>query len=336
MNKEYKIFLTILPLFIVFAGKLAATDFKFNSNGKFKIVQVTDSHIKSDDVIPSNETVTMLNQVLDAERPDLVIFTGDIVTGKPYKSGFEMVIEPVIRRKLPWALVFGNHDNEQDLNYEQLADLIQSTPYNVGKMKKMKNVSGYGNFTIEIKGKDSKKIQAVLYCMDSHAYSKIDSVKGYDWFAFDQVEWYRKKSEKYTASNKGIPLPALAFFHIPLLEYRTVYTQKGHKIIGSQLENVCSPEINTGMFTAMLEKGDVMGTFVGHDHNNDYIFNYYGIALTYGRFSGSKTTYGDLKNGVRVIELTEGQKGFDTWIRLNSEEVIHQVKFPDDLPLSKK
>jgi 3',5'-cyclic AMP phosphodiesterase CpdA len=317
-------------------GILSAADFKFNSNGKFKIMQVTDTHIIADSE-HSGVTVAMLNQVLDAEQPDLVIFTGDVVTGKPYKAGFDLVVEPVVSRKIPWALIFGNHDNEQDMNYEQLAAFIQAYPGNVGKMKKLKNVSGYGNYTLEIKDQGGKKTQAVLYCMDSHAYSTLKTaVDGYGWFAFDQVDWYRRQSEKYTSANQGNPLPALAFFHIPLPEYRVVYTEQGHPITGSQLENVCSPEINTGMCTAMLEQGDVMGTFVGHDHVNDYIFNYYGIGLTYGRFSGSKNTYGDLKNGVRLIELTEGEHSFDTWIRLDDEIVINQVKFPDGVPAKKR
>ncbi|MDR3194887.1 MAG: metallophosphoesterase family protein [Tannerella sp.] len=318
-------------------GLLHAADFKFNAGGKFKIMQVADTHIDNNPVgtgaINSQVTVDMLRLVLDAEKPDLVIFTGDNVTGRPYKRGFDLLLEPVVSRQIPWAAVFGNHDAEQELSYEQLADLVQSYPYNVGKMKKIKGVSGYGNYIIEIKDRNGKKTEALLYCMDSHQYSTLKpTVDGYGWFAFDQVDWYRKQSDKYTAANRGTPLPALAFFHIPLPEYRAVYKEEGHKLIGAQLENVCSPEINTGMFTAMLEKGDVMGMYVGHDHVNDYIFNYCGIALAYGRFSGSKNTYGDLKNGVRLIELTEGQRGFDTWIRLNEEIVINQVKFPDDLP----
>lgn len=39
---------------------------------------------------------------------------------------------------------------------------------------------------------------------------------------------------------------------------------------GSKFERVCCPEVNTGLFAAMLERGDVMGTFAGHDHINDY------------------------------------------------------------------
>jgi hypothetical protein len=317
-------------------GMLFAADFKFNSNGKFKIMQVTDTHIKADSE-HSLVTVEMLRQALDAEKPDLVIYTGDIVTGKPYKAGFELVLEPVVSRKIPWAAVYGNHDAEQDLNYEDMSAFVQSYPYNAGNMKKIKNVSGNGNYILEIKDQGGKKTQALLYCFDSHQYSTHKpTVDGYGWLAFDQVDWYRKQSDKYTAANHGTPLPALAFFHIPLPEYRAVYYEQGHKLIGAQLENVCSPEINTGMFSAMLEKGDVLGTFVGHDHVNDYIFNYYGIGLTYGRWSGSKNTYGDLKNGVRLIELTEGVHGFDTWIRLNDEIVINSVKFPDDLPLPVK
>jgi hypothetical protein len=34
-----------------------------------------------------------------------------------------------------------------------------------------------------------------------------------------------------------------------------------------------------------------------------------------------------------MIELTEGQRGFETWIRLDDEVVINKVKFPDDLPV---
>ncbi len=323
-------------LFICFilAGTVSASDFRFNAAGKFKIMQVTDTHIAGGS--HSQVTIDMLNQVLDAEKPDLVIFTGDIVTGKPYKAGFEMVIEPLINRKIPYALVFGNHDYEQDLSYEELAGLLEKCPYNVSKLKKIKGVSGYGNYELEIKDRNGKKAAAVLYCMDSHNYSTLKQVKGYGWFAFDQVDRYRKLSEKYTSANGAKPLPALAFFHIPLLEYHEGYTDTNNKMIGTQMEKACAPEINTGMFAAMLEMGDVMGTFVGHDHDNDYIFNLYGIALAYGRFSGSKNTYTNLKNGVRLIELTEGERSFDTWIRLDDTTVINHVKYPDEVPVKQQ
>ncbi|MDR2037823.1 MAG: metallophosphoesterase family protein [Bacteroidales bacterium] len=332
MNPSFFSFLLFAFLFLTNSGISLANELTFKPDGKFKIIQVTDCHFKVDSEY-SRETIEMLQQVLDAEKPDLVVFTGDVVTCKPYRDGLDRVLDPVIKRKIPWVLLFGNHDDEYDMTREQLATLVQAYPYHIGKMKKVKGVTGYGNFVLEIKGINRKKTQALLYCMDSNAYSTLKPVVGgYGWMAHDQVAWYRQQSMKYTSANQQQPLPALAFFHIPLPEYRAA-DQQGTKITGVKLEKVCSPEINTGMFAAMLERGDVMGTFVGHDHINDYIFNHYGIALAYGRFSGSKTTYTELKNGVRVIELTEGQRGFDTWIRLNEEVVINQVRFPDDLPL---
>lgn len=324
-----------LLLFLVI-GQVKASDLRFGKDGKFKIIQVTDSHIVADSVSNSMESVVMLQQVLDAEKPDLVIFTGDIVTGGTYKEGFEMISEPVISRNIPYATLLGNHDHEQDLSREEVGKLLMSYPGNLSRMSKTDGVTGIGNYVLEIKGNRGDQPKAILYCMDSNAYSTIAGVSGYGWFTPDQIEWYRQQSNTYKNENRGNPLPALAFFHIPLPEYRVGYTDTTHVMIGNHLEKACSPEINTGMFSAMLMQGDVMGTFVGHDHINDYIFNYYDIALAYGRFSGSKNTYTELKNGVRVIELTEGEKGFETWIRLDDKEVLDKVHFPADLPKPKR
>ncbi len=323
-------------LVCAFSFQLKASDLRFKENGKFKIIQVTDSHIVADSITNSMESVSMLRQVLDAEKPDLVIFTGDIVTGKPYKKGFEMIIEPLLSRRIPFATLLGNHDHEQDLSREEVGKYLMTFPGNLSRMEKVNGITGIGNYVLEIKDKKGHYRKTILYCMDSNAYSTIPGVNGYGWFTPDQVEWYRSQSNTYKADNRGVPVPALAFFHIPLLEYRQGYMDTTNVMIGTHMEKACSPEINTGMFAAMLMQGDVMGTFVGHDHVNDYIFNHYGIALAYGRFSGSKNTYTELKNGVRVIELTEDKPGFETWIRLDDKQVIHRLKFPEELPLSKR
>ena len=93
------------------------------------------------------------------------------------------------------------------------------------------------------------------------------------------------------------------------------------------LENVYAGSINSGMFSSMYEMGDVMGTFVGHDHNNDYIGVYGGIALAYGRSSGVDT-YGDLVKGGRVIMMYEGQHYFDTWLRSETGEKTDMFYYP--------
>jgi hypothetical protein len=145
--------------------------------------------------------------------------------------------------------------------------------------------------------------------MDSNDYAADGYYGYYDWFHYDQIEWYREQSKKFTAANDNQPLPGLAFFHIPLLEYDNVLARKPKVTVGDYGEETCPGKLNTGMFAAMVEMGDVMGTFCGHDHSNDFIGIEYGIALAYGR----NTNY--YKIGSRIIELYEGQRLFNTWIR---------------------
>jgi hypothetical protein len=103
----------------------------------------------------------------------------------------------------------------------------------------------------------------------------------------------------------------LAFFHIPLQEYKEVVGKA--TTIGSQKEGISSSSINPGLFAAMLDTKDVMGMFVGHDHNNNYIGCLHHICLAFGNVTG-RNGYGDIGKGARIIDLYEGARKFDTWI----------------------
>jgi len=125
-------------------------------------------------------------------------------------------------------------------------------------------------------------------------------------------------------------LPALAFFHIPFPEYNEIKNSESTPVIGEKNEAVSCAAINGGLYAQMLACGDIMGTFVGHDHVNDYIGVLHGIALAYGRFSNpTGCPYGNIKAGVRVILLKENERRFDTWIRLQDGEVIYKCTYPD-------
>ena len=189
---------------------------QFNKDGKFKIVQFTDVHYIYNDP-RSDVSIERINQVLDMEKPDLVLFTGDVIYGKPAEEGMRTVLNLVSKRKIPFAVTFGNHDNEQGKTQAELYDIIRSMPYNIQPDRGSVESPDY---VLTVKSSDGKKDASVLYCLDSHSYSKLPDVKGYDWLTFDQVNWYRQQSAAFTAKNNGKPLPALAFFHIPLPEYK--------------------------------------------------------------------------------------------------------------------
>lgn len=302
---------------------------KFNENKKFKIVQFTDIHW-----VPGNaacaEAAERMNEVLDAEKPDLVVYTGDLIFGAPAAEALTKTLEPAVSRRLPFAVTWGNHDDEHDMTRTQLSDFIKKLPGN--QTGTVANISGVTNYILPLKSSDGKRDAALLYVFDSNAYSPLKQVKGYDWVKPDQVEWYLKSSAELTAKNNGTPLPALAFFHIPFPEYNEAAQCEDAHLIGTRKEKACAPLINTGLYAAMLNASDVMATFAGHDHVNDYVVNWKGILLCYGRFTGGKTVYHDIPggNGARIIELSEDVRGFKSWVRLQGGKIINEVSYPSD------
>ena len=327
--KFTKAIYTLALAFILCIGGAKAQELRFNSNHKFKIVQFTDVHWIYDDP-KSEEAAERMREVLDAEKPDLVVYTGDVIFAKPAAKALDRALEPAIERGIPFAVTWGNHDDEHDMTRAQLSAYIQHKRGNL--TSHTEGISGQTNYTLSVMSSDGKRDAAVLYIFDSNSYSTLKNIKGYGWIRHEQVEWYRKASAAFTSSNNGTPLPALAFFHIPLPEFHEAVRNENTMLVGTRKETACSPAINTGLGAAMLECGDVMGVFVGHDHVNDYAAEWNGILLAYGRYSGGNTVYNAIPggNGARIIELTEGEKGFKTWIRIKDGQTINHINHPAD------
>ena len=97
-----------------------AQNLKFNANGKFKIVQFTDVHYIFND--PRAEVaIERINEVLNAENPDLVMFTGDVIYGKPAEKSMRTVLEQVSKRKIPFAVTCSFNSFEYSFNFASRA-----------------------------------------------------------------------------------------------------------------------------------------------------------------------------------------------------------------------
>ncbi len=319
----------LIVLMSVSAVSAQDIELKFNDNHKFKIVQFTDIHWKYGNPA-SDKAGERMAEILDAEKPDLVVYTGDLVFAKPAREGLDKALEAAVTRGIPFAVTWGNHDDEQDLKRKELSEYIANKAGNLTSTTE--GITGITNYTLTVKSADGKRDAAVLYIFDSNSYSPMKKVKGYDWIKHDQVEWYRQMSKAFTSANNDNPLPALAFFHIPLPEFHEAVQNENSYMVGTRKEKACAPEINSGLASAMLEAGDVMCVFVGHDHVNDYVVDWRGILLGYGRFTGGATVYHDIPegNGGRVIELTEDSRTIKTWIRIKDGKVINEVNYPAD------
>lgn len=304
-----KLYLFIMLFFLQFGLLFAQHQFNFK-NGKFRLVQFTDIHW--DPKSPGcNDSEKTIKTVLEMEKPSLAILTGDIVTSDPAVDGWNSIIKIFEEARMPFAVTMGNHDAEY-LKKKEIYDMLLESPYFVGTHGP-EDIKGAGNHVIPVLGSGGgEKVAALIYCIDSNDYPNTDDLGHYDWIHFNQIEWYRNQSAHFTSQNGGRPVPALAFFHIALPEYRNLL---GRESTWGKCDEgeVCSADINSGLFASLVECGDVMGVFVGHDHDNDFLGQEKDIVLGYGRVTG-KDAYGSLVRGGRVIELYENKRQFDTWI----------------------
>jgi 3',5'-cyclic AMP phosphodiesterase CpdA len=299
---------------------MAVQQLRFRPDGTFTIVQFTDLHWRDGDDL-DYRTRVLMERVLDTEKPDMVALTGDVIDGSqcsnPAQSWREAVV-PMEDRGIPWAAVFGNHDDEGSMSREQLME-VQLQCSNCLSQAGPADLPGIGNYVLHVLHANGESIAARLYFLDSGSLSP-DNDGEYAWITSEQIDWFMRIA-RHAEQTDGPAVagtqrtPSLVFFHIPIPEFDEL---SRHGWIGNKLEEVCGPKFNSGFFSSLSRSGNVLGVFVGHDHLNDFEVEHDGIRLCYGRSTGYGT-YGreGFPRGARVIRLQEGERGFLSWIRVD-------------------
>lgn len=321
------------------ARKPNQPEMRFRPDGTFKIVQFTDTHIRTSLPDEAQKVYDRMDYVVETEKPDMIVLTGDIVTVKPAAPEWQRLISKLDSYRIPWCAVFGNHDAEQDLTRAEMSALIAAGKYSLNTLNKGKELADVeipvAASSTASSTSDAKGNSFYVFCMDSHADATLDGKGCYDWFSPAQVQWLRDRCSGRTAED-GIVAQSLAFFHIPLREYIDAWadhddpregTWTSAKTLGIRGECICCAELNTGMFAAMKESGSVVGMSVGHDHDNDFAAAYHGIAMCYGRYSGANTVTNHLPGGARIFLMKEGVRGFESWIREDDGRVLWHMAF---------
>jgi hypothetical protein len=307
---------------------------RFNADGTFKIVQFTDTQ---DDQDIDPRTVRLMEAVLQDEEPDLVVFSGDNIRSGPLTPedvwmAINNIAEPIDSRGIPWLIAFGNHDEDHTpttgIGEEEMLERYMSYPHNINQPS-LQGVAGTGNMHVLVYDSRGEEPAFNIWVLDSGRYAPDeiggqsvdeDGLPGWDWIKHSQIAWYYDLSEELERRHGRI-VPSLAFFHIPLWEFDFMWDHRErHGVVGEKNETVSSGSMNSGLFAAMLERGDVLGVFVGHDHVNDYVGDYFGIRLGYAANTGFGT-YGiddhdeDRMRGARVFVLDENDPaGLDTYM----------------------
>lgn len=283
--------------------------YTFVTDDAFKVMQLTDVHIGAGfmSVKKDNMALNAVAAMISEEKPDLVVVTGDIAFPVPFQAGtfnnknaaklFAQLMEQL---GVYWCYAFGNHDTESYSYYtrEQISDFYTSGEYpHCIAQAGPEDVDGVGNYVVNVKNTKGEITQS-LFLIDSHAYLGNDPLGilwNYDCIHKNQIEWYENTLNELTEENNGITPKSLAFFHIPIAEYKDAwdeYTNNNY----SDTENVkynygkvteknsmiCISEQNNGFFDKVLELGSTQALFCGHDHLNNFSLNYKGVDLNYG------------------------------------------------------
>lgn len=280
------------------------------------ILQLTDLHYM-DGSEKDQQTLKLMQNLIQWEKPDLIVVSGDTVYGPNNAQQLEVALKPVIDSGIPWTIIFGNHDAEDGEAKEVLFQILSELP-NCLLKDDAPVVSGVGNHEIEIRDGNGQ-LRWVVMLIDSGDYYP-EPIGGYGMVQYDQIGWFKERVRAHQAASADVGL--LIYQHIPLPEYDTVWDLGN--CVGEKNEAVCAPKLNSGFFSAMVESRAVRGVYCGHDHINDYSGELYGVTLGYGRSSGYNT-YGQVGflRGARLCRLDPSDtKQYDTWIRLENGEVL--------------
>ncbi len=330
-------------------------------DGKFRILAFSDLHgIKNYDLRMMRD----IDAIVENVKPDLVLLLGDIgwrtaVTDvDTLREYLTDVSEPMEKRKIPWAHVFGNHDDERGLTNEMQEPVYESFEYCLSKTGP-DDVSGTGNYVLPVTNENGDDILFNVWGLDSHDgmgdYIRQFGLKTDPWFfnlpdplypyarydsiRFDQIMWYWNSSDELNA-YAGKKIPGIMAFHIPLPEFIVPYKNVAQTYYkGTRRESVGCGPFNSGLFNAVVERGEVKAIVCGHDHINDYEGDYCNVKLAYdGGISYDCYCDEDLRGG-RVLEVKESDPGVVETYMVRSSDYVPDYpgecvrKYGDSEPL---
>ncbi|KIX01868.1 uncharacterized protein Z518_09595 [Rhinocladiella mackenziei CBS 650.93] len=311
---------------------------RIRKDGKFKIMQLADLHLstglgKCRNALPEGEkcdadprTLEFVERLIDDEKPDFVVLTGDQINGDTSPDGQTGIFkysEVLARHKIPYAGIFGNHDDEGNLDRAESMAIMDGLPYSLSTAGP-EDVEGIGNYVVEILGRGSTSHSALtLYMLDTHSYSPDENhYHGYDWLKQSQIDWFKSTSQSLKRKHREYTHihMDLAFIHIPLPEYRN---PDNLKWIGNWTEPPTAPAYNSNFKDALIEEGIVLVS-CGHDHVNDYclpaqdkekkpaLWMCYGGGAGFGGYGG----YYGYHRRIRFFDFDMNEARITTWKRL--------------------
>jgi hypothetical protein len=179
-------------------------------------------------------SVKVLNSVLDADPPNLVVLNGDLITGE---NAFlenstvylDKIVGPMVQRNLPWASTYGNHDSQFNLSRDAILEREHTWPNALTQSMVPGRDAGVSNYFLPVYPSSSSCLGGsqcdhpalLLWFFDSRGgdyFQETDATGGHvgqpDWVDVSVVRWFQETNAQLTRKH-GRAIPSLAFVHIP-------------------------------------------------------------------------------------------------------------------------
>lgn len=334
----------------------------------FKIVLFADLHFGENawaDWGPRQDanSIKVMNTILDEETPDFVIYLGDLITANNIMIEnaslyWDQATSPTRARGIPWASVFGNHDDapfEWPIEWFSATGIPQlhcpsrnSSYRNSFSGKEECSFSGtqrgelmkneikhnelsfsrsgpndlwpsISNYVLQVSSsEDAESPVAFLYFLDSGGGSYPEVL------STAQAEWFKWKTQEVNPDSR---VPEIIFWHIPSKAYKKVAPKFGIRkpCVGSINKDRVAPQAaEMGIMKHLVQRPSVKAVFVGHNHGLDWCCPYKKLWLCFARHTGYGG-YGNWPRGARILEITEQPFSLKSWIRMEDGGLHSEV-----------
>ncbi|KAJ5732376.1 hypothetical protein N7493_003857 [Penicillium malachiteum] len=334
---------------------------KFAKDGTFQIAVLEDLHFGEnawDTWGPEQDvnSVTVINRILNAESPDLVVLNGDLITGdnaflQNATVYIDEIVAPLVERGLTWASTYGNHDSAYNLSREAILEHEHQWPNSRTEKMVSGRDAGVTNYYLPVYASDDRKFdgapEMLLWFFDSRGgyyYQELDSngdeVAQPNWVDESVVNWFTKTNKELVNKYKKI-IPSLVFVHIPTNASLAAQTEIGinaHKepginddyTLAQQGEGWCADGNDDGscsyggqdvpFMKALIETEGIIGVFSGHDHGDTWCYKW--DTLIEGMSVKG--------NGINLcFGQHSGYGGYGTWIRGSRQILVTESKLKE-------
>lgn len=298
----------------------------------FTVLNLTDPQLDASYLGQTSPDWQLLSKTIDSviqkASPDLITISGDLGYGDDptYPATCKQFADFIEKHKIPWAVVWGNHDNQGGSDViKKTVQLFQQYPHFV--YESGDEQLGNGNYLIRIQ--ENNSTIAGIIMMDTHNRFPYTDTSGNTIAAWgkllpNQLEWYQEQIQ--TLQNLNC-MHSLLITHIPIYTYRQAFDAafragidpksislkdsyskfcwrpEYESSFGVRYEKECCYPADEGAFKLIQSLNNTKVILCGHDHVNCWCVNYHGIKLTYSLKTGQGCYHHKDLNGGTIVKI---------------------------------